>query len=107
MPGKTPTCWSLQEQTLCKRLNLLKKYPHYYSSKDTPELIEVEKAIFISIWSKMDCTMRFILSTSPKSTPSKHINDADALAQLLDRIEYADQAGLDVFGIGEHMQGFP
>jgi probable LLM family oxidoreductase len=33
---------------------------------------------------------------------SKMINDADALAQLLDRIEYADQAGLDVFGIGEH-----
>ncbi len=33
---------------------------------------------------------------------SKVINDADALAQLLERIEYADQAGLDVFGIGEH-----
>jgi probable LLM family oxidoreductase len=33
---------------------------------------------------------------------SKQINDADAMAQLLDRIEYADQVGLDVFGIGEH-----
>jgi probable LLM family oxidoreductase len=33
---------------------------------------------------------------------SKSINDADAMAQLLDRIEYADQTGLDVFGIGEH-----
>jgi probable LLM family oxidoreductase len=33
---------------------------------------------------------------------SKIINDADAMAQLLDRIEYADHAGLDVFGIGEH-----
>src|ERR1041385_8205504 len=33
---------------------------------------------------------------------SRHITDADALAQLLDRIEHADQAGLDVFGIGEH-----
>jgi probable LLM family oxidoreductase len=31
-----------------------------------------------------------------------HINDADALAQLLERIEYADRSGLDVFGIGEH-----
>src|SRR5258705_12097705 len=30
------------------------------------------------------------------------INDADALAQLLERIEKADNAGLDVFGIGEH-----
>src|SRR5437660_7032471 len=30
------------------------------------------------------------------------INDADALAQLLERIEYADSVGLDVFGIGEH-----
>src|SRR5450631_4621831 len=33
---------------------------------------------------------------------SKSINDADAMAQLLDRIEYADQVGLDIFGIGEH-----
>jgi probable LLM family oxidoreductase len=33
---------------------------------------------------------------------SKAISDADALAQLLDRIEHADRAGLDVFGIGEH-----
>src|SRR5438874_9805871 len=33
---------------------------------------------------------------------SKLINDADAMAQLLERIEHADQAGLDVFGIGEH-----
>jgi probable LLM family oxidoreductase len=33
---------------------------------------------------------------------SSTVNDADALAQLLDRIEHADQAGLDVFGIGEH-----
>jgi len=33
---------------------------------------------------------------------SKSINDADALAQLLDRIEYAEQSGLDIFGIGEH-----
>jgi probable LLM family oxidoreductase len=33
---------------------------------------------------------------------SRVINDADALAQLLDRIEQADQAGLDIVGIGEH-----
>lgn len=33
---------------------------------------------------------------------SRAISDADALAQLLDRIEQADRAGLDVFGIGEH-----
>src|ERR1039457_4358030 len=30
------------------------------------------------------------------------LNDTDALAQLLERIEYADRSGLDVFGIGEH-----
>lgn len=30
------------------------------------------------------------------------LNGADALEQLLTRIEYADQVGLDVFGIGEH-----
>ncbi len=33
---------------------------------------------------------------------SKVIDDADALAQLLERIEKADNAGLDIFGIGEH-----
>ena len=33
---------------------------------------------------------------------TKVINDADALGQLLDRIVHADQAGLDIFGIGEH-----
>ena len=33
---------------------------------------------------------------------SKQINDADAMAQLLDRIEHADRMGLDVFGVGEH-----
>src|ERR1700681_3905894 len=33
---------------------------------------------------------------------NKAISDADAMAQLLDRIEHAEQAGLDVFGIGEH-----
>ncbi|MCW3118134.1 MAG: class flavin-dependent oxidoreductase [Chitinophagaceae bacterium] len=33
---------------------------------------------------------------------SKTINDTDALAQLLERIEHADLMGLDIFGIGEH-----
>ncbi len=33
---------------------------------------------------------------------NKRVNDADAMAQLLDRIEHADRMGLDVFGIGEH-----
>jgi probable LLM family oxidoreductase len=36
------------------------------------------------------------------SGSSKAINDLDAMKQLLERIEYADSAGLDVFGIGEH-----
>ena len=36
------------------------------------------------------------------SNSNKSINDADALSQLLDRIDYADRSGLDVFGIGEH-----
>ncbi|GGH01160.1 LLM class flavin-dependent oxidoreductase [Mucilaginibacter phyllosphaerae] len=30
------------------------------------------------------------------------LSSVDAMAQLLDRIEFADKAGLDVFGIGEH-----
>jgi probable LLM family oxidoreductase len=29
-------------------------------------------------------------------------NSADAIAQLLERIEHADKVGLDIFGIGEH-----
>src|SRR3977135_458155 len=33
---------------------------------------------------------------------SKVINDADALAQLLERIEQSSHACLDVFGMGEH-----
>jgi probable LLM family oxidoreductase len=33
---------------------------------------------------------------------SRMINDADAIAQLLERIEQADRMGLDIFGIGEH-----
>jgi probable LLM family oxidoreductase len=33
---------------------------------------------------------------------SRKINDADAIAQLLERIERADRLGLDIFGIGEH-----
>ena len=33
---------------------------------------------------------------------NKEINDSEAIAQLLDRIEYADRSGLDIFGIGEH-----
>jgi probable LLM family oxidoreductase len=33
---------------------------------------------------------------------SSKLNDADAMAQLLDRMEHADKSGLDIFGIGEH-----
>ena len=32
------------------------------------------------------------------------INRRDAMAELLDRIAYADQVGLDVFGIGQHFR---
>jgi alkanesulfonate monooxygenase SsuD/methylene tetrahydromethanopterin reductase-like flavin-dependent oxidoreductase (luciferase family) len=35
------------------------------------------------------------------------LNDVDAMTQLLERIELADKAGLDVIGIGEHhREGF-
>ncbi len=37
--------------------------------------------------------------TNAKINP---VNSAKALAELLERMEYADQSGLDVFGIGEH-----
>ena len=32
----------------------------------------------------------------------KNFNSTDAMARLLERIEHADNAGLDIFGIGEH-----
>jgi probable LLM family oxidoreductase len=38
------------------------------------------------------------------ATPAdeKGMSSADALGQLLERMEHADQVGLDIFGIGEH-----
>src|ERR1700748_2932260 len=33
---------------------------------------------------------------------SNELSSVDAMEQLLERIEFADQAGLNVFGIGEH-----
>jgi probable LLM family oxidoreductase len=38
----------------------------------------------------------------PGSTPMGPTASRDALARLLERIEYADKIGLDTFGIGEH-----
>lgn len=34
--------------------------------------------------------------------PTHPISDSDAIKQLIDRIVYADEMGLDIFGIGEH-----
>lgn len=40
-------------------------------------------------------------------TSTLKVSDADAVSQLLERIEFADRAGLDFFGIGEHhREGF-
>jgi len=33
---------------------------------------------------------------------SKRLSAADALGLLLQRIQFADEMGLDIFGIGEH-----
>jgi probable LLM family oxidoreductase len=41
-------------------------------------------------------------SVMPFPGDSSPVSSVDAMAQLLERIELADQAGLDVFGIGEH-----
>lgn len=38
----------------------------------------------------------------PDAVTGIQASGAEALGQLLERIEFADQAGLDVFGIGEH-----
>lgn len=37
-----------------------------------------------------------------KTSSGNIIHEADAIKQLLDRIAFADECGLDVFGIGEH-----
>src|SRR6185295_1515440 len=42
----------------------------------------------------------FAATFSENSGKSK--NDVEAVSQLLDRIVFAEQVGLDVFGIGEH-----
>ena len=36
------------------------------------------------------------------ATHINHVNNVDAVSQLLERIELADEVGLDVFGLGEH-----
>ncbi|WP_018623238.1 LLM class flavin-dependent oxidoreductase [Spirosoma luteum] len=41
-------------------------------------------------------------SVAPDGSNSPTIEGHEAMGQLLDRIERADQVGLDVFGIGEH-----
>ena len=41
-------------------------------------------------------------SVAPDGSNSPTIGGHEAMGQLLDRIERADQVGLDVFGIGEH-----
>ena len=42
-------------------------------------------------------------AAAPKSNETdRTLDNSSALAELLERIEYADKAGLDVFGIGEH-----
>jgi probable LLM family oxidoreductase len=42
-------------------------------------------------------------AAAPRSNETdRTLDNSSALAELLERIEYADKAGLDVFGIGEH-----
>ena len=36
------------------------------------------------------------------SRPQQHLSDQDAVEQLLARMKFADEVGIDVFGIGEH-----
>jgi probable LLM family oxidoreductase len=40
--------------------------------------------------------------TTPDPTTGRRISQAEAMRDLLEQIELADQVGLDVFGIGEH-----
>jgi len=40
--------------------------------------------------------------TTPDATTGRRINPAEAMRDLLEQIELADQVGLDVFGVGEH-----
>jgi hypothetical protein len=67
-----------------KKLNLLKKYPHYYSSTKTPELIEIEKAKFISVRAKGSFTDKIFYDRIEGL-----IHTADAVKELF---ENSDQA---------------
>ncbi|HEY0264125.1 MAG TPA: LLM class flavin-dependent oxidoreductase [Granulicella sp.] len=42
------------------------------------------------------------VATSPDSLTGRELSPEDRLADLLEEIEHADEAGLDVFGVGEH-----
>ncbi|MBC8137031.1 MAG: LLM class flavin-dependent oxidoreductase [Fibrella sp.] len=50
----------------------------------------------------MEIGIDSFVAVSSDSDTDNPMSGADAMHQLLERIEHADQAGLDVFGIGEH-----
>ena len=52
--------------------------------------------------SKIEIGIDSFASVANPEDPTKQLNSVHSMNQLLDRIEYADQMGLDVFGIGEH-----
>ena len=41
-------------------------------------------------------------AASPDVGDGAQVSAADSMRRLIERIEYADQAGLDIFGVGEH-----
>jgi probable LLM family oxidoreductase len=50
----------------------------------------------------MEIGLYTFVPTTPDATTKRRISPADALRDLLEEIELADQVGLDVFGVGEH-----
>jgi probable LLM family oxidoreductase len=50
----------------------------------------------------MEIGLYTFVPTTPDPTTGRRISAAEALGNLMEEIELADQVGLDVFGVGEH-----
>jgi probable LLM family oxidoreductase len=50
----------------------------------------------------MEIGLYTFVPTTPDPSTGRRISNAEALRNLLEEIELADQVGLDVFGVGEH-----
>jgi hypothetical protein len=97
-----------------KRLNLLKKYPQYYSSKESPELVEIENAKFISIHAKGSFTDKIFydrieaLTTTAYAVQELFENSDQAFdVSVLEGLYWYDEQKYGTVGISHIYDTFP